>query len=341
MLSKTKLYWVLQLIYWGAYIGFNTFSSLFLAETIGNIPLGSAINFVVIIAGTHIYKLSIRQYHFDTLSYKYMFIYPTLTCALLTFLITLSTFLTYPIELIFPSKQAYSFAFFLILYAGIFRVIASWFVLYHGYKFAIQAMNNSEAKANAEMLLKIAELENLKNHLNPHFLFNTLNTIKSLTLTNSSLAREVTTKLSDLFRKLLINKQLSVILLEEELSFISDYLSLEKIRFEDRLTYQFNIQPSLRNTKVPTMALQLLVEDAVKNSISNQKTGGKITIFAHQKGNFIHLGVKYSGSYQPLNDERDRLESLMKRVHHTFSEKNRLSIDSQEDSTIISLLILV
>jgi hypothetical protein len=155
MLSKTKLYWVLQLIYWGAYIGFNTFSSLFLAETIGNIPLGSAINFVVIIAGTHIYKLSIRQYHFDTLSYKYMFIYPTLTCALLTFLITLSTFLTYPIELIFPSKQAYSFAFFLILYAGIFRVIASWFVLYHGYKFAIQAMNNSEAKANAEMLLKI------------------------------------------------------------------------------------------------------------------------------------------------------------------------------------------
>lgn len=106
-------------------------------------------------------------------------------------------------------------------------------------------------------------------------MFNSLNSIRSLTLSDPKLARDAITKLSDLLRISLTYKDLQDILLEEELNLVKDYLSLEKIRFEDRLNYNFYVSKKILNALIPPMALKLLVENAVKQGIGKEKKGEK------------------------------------------------------------------
>jgi LytS/YehU family sensor histidine kinase len=112
-----------------------------------------------------------------------------------------------------------------------------------------------------------AELNMLKSQINPHFLFNSLNSISSLTMTNPTEAREMIIRLSDFLRYSLKHRENEYVPLKEELGRMKDYLAIEKIRFGDKLLYEFDIDGSCQEFPVPTMIFQPLFENAIRHSV--------------------------------------------------------------------------
>lgn len=144
-------------------------------------------------------------------------------------------------------------------------------------------------------LLVQARLDALTAQINPHFLFNTLNTIASLTRTDAAAARQVIVKLSSILRQLL-KKSENFSPLREELAFIDDYLSIEIVRFgEEKLRVEKQIEPAVMDAPVPSMLLQPIVENAIKHGLGPKVDGGVVRIAAHGQGRYLMLEVRDNG----------------------------------------------
>ncbi|MBI2518674.1 MAG: histidine kinase [Opitutae bacterium] len=129
--------------------------------------------------------------------------------------------------------------------------------------------------------LREAELRALKSQVNPHFLFNSLNSLRALIDEDAPRARESVTRLANMLRYSLQSGQLATVPFEDELRIVEDYLALEQIRHESRLTVRWQISELARPLAVPPMLLQTLVENAVKYGISSRREGGELVISAH------------------------------------------------------------
>jgi len=139
-----------------------------------------------------------------------------------------------------------------------------------------------------------AELKALRAQINPHFLFNALNTIVSLCRTNPEEARSLIIELSDFFRRSLKSAR-DFVTLKEELEHVDSYLTLEKARFGDRLTVIKNIADSALNISIPAFTLQPLVENAVKHGLLAKAQGGSVTISARLFGSDVQIAISDNG----------------------------------------------
>ncbi len=142
---------------------------------------------------------------------------------------------------------------------------------------------------------KEAELRALKSQVNPHFLFNSLNSLRALIDEDAPRAREAVTRLSNMLRYSLQSGQLETVPFEDELRIVEDYLALEGIRHEERLRVRWDISPEARLVSVPPMILQTLVENAVKYGISTRREGGEIQISARFDGAALSIRVTNPG----------------------------------------------
>lgn len=330
-MTRTKLYWTLQIICWGIYISYASLGIIYYQQIALNVLWGGLLNLLVCILGTHLYRMSVKGLNIENLSLFNFLIFPIVGNVLIAVVASfLNSFILYYGYINFPIFQP-NFGFYALNFIEMFRFAMPWFIFYHGIRFAEKAIQNERDKVEAQMQLKIAELENLKNQLNPHFLFNALNSIRSLTLSDPLLARDATTKLSDLLRISLTYKDLEDIPFEEELNLVKDYLSLEKIRFEDRLSYSFDVSKGILKVLVPPMSLQLLAENAVKHGIGKEKLGGKIIVYAHKlEGNFV-FGIKNTGSLIKHNSDKNKrqgvgLENLTRRLELNYGIKDTFKI---------------
>jgi two-component system LytT family sensor kinase len=146
-------------------------------------------------------------------------------------------------------------------------------------------------------LLVMAELKLIQAQVNPHFLFNSLNTIISIIRNDAEKARDLLIHLSHFFRKnLKRNSDLST--LEEELDHVNSYLKIEKARFEDRLAVEMDIDPTLLKLRIPTFTLQPLIENSIKHGISNMLEQGIAKIHAYRKGDLAFIDIEdNAGTY--------------------------------------------
>lgn len=154
-----------------------------------------------------------------------------------------------------------------------------------------QEVNNLQLTASHNEI----ELKNLRSQLNPHFLFNSLNSIRALIDIEPELAKENLTKLSNLLRKSLVIGKEQLVPLSEELSIVQDYLDLEKVRFEERLNIEYVTDDSLNNILIPPFILQTLVENALKHGIANLVKGGSVWIRTKRRGSVLRLEVENDG----------------------------------------------
>lgn len=153
--------------------------------------------------------------------------------------------------------------------------------------------------AEQEVLVVKSRLDALANQINPHFLFNTLNSISSLIRTNPAKARTMVIKLSHILRKLLQEHE-NVITLREELEFIDNYLDIEEIRFgKDKLRVEKEIEPETLACLIPSMILQPIVENSIKHGISPKIEGGRITIRAARHQDRLSIEVEDNGIGMP------------------------------------------
>jgi sensor histidine kinase YesM len=135
----------------------------------------------------------------------------------------------------------------------------------------------------------------LQRQIQPHFLFNTLNTISALMHRDVDAADAMIARLSDLLRMSLERVGVQEVTLKEELDFLSKYLEIEQTRFRDRLTVAFDVQADVLDALVPNLLLQPLVENAIKHGIGPRPTPGQITVRARRNGALLELDVQDNG----------------------------------------------
>jgi Histidine kinase len=339
-MTRNKLYWIIQLSSWGLYIIYIALRIPYLKAETTSLIIAWVFNFALYILATHIYRQLIRKRNIEAMKLYKFLLYPIIANIIISVIVQVFNSEVLNFEQIFWKNYKNSIGNYLLQSLDTFRFAMPWFIFYHGIKFAELAIRNERDKLEAQMQLKIAELENLKNQLNPHFLFNALNSICSLTLTDPKMARDATTKLSDLLRISLTYKDLQDIPFEEELNLVKDYLSLEKMRFENRLNYSFDISKGILKALVPPMALQLLAENAVKHGIGKDKMGGEVIIFAHKHEGNLVFGVKNTGTLVKNNSDKNKrqgigLENLKRRLELNYGIKDGFKI-SEFDKFVTS-----
>ncbi len=211
--------------------------------------------------------------------------------------------------------------------------VAPWFMGYHLFRYA---RISTEREIELQKSLQESELERLRKQLNPHFLFNALNGIRALVLIEPHKSREAIGQLSDLLRLSLKTNLYDNILLNDEINIMENYLSIEKIRFQERLHVEIDVPKELRNEKVIPFCLQILAENAVKHGIGKSKKGGTIKVTAENVPEGLVLKVINSGILTNESDNSEEstsigLDNLKKRLKINFGEKATFTIEGKDN----------
>ncbi|MBX7110105.1 MAG: histidine kinase [Chitinophagales bacterium] len=343
-LSHEKKYWCVQIIFWTLYNGYlNINIWRYSSFEVGLIEL---ISFNTIsILGSHIYRNTLRKLKINYSSLVSVIGYALIGTVALSAVIALMSILFY-YYLEEPNGEPLHFFDYLSYFSINCSIVSIWFFSYHTYKFA-QSLGRTEAekarieqeKAEADALLKSAELDSLKSQLNPHFLFNALNSIKALTLENPHGAREAITQLSDLLRTSLNFHSRQLISLKDELALVNDYLCLEKIRFEERLECDLLIDPDALDVAVPPMILQMLTENAIKHGISQHEQGGTITIRGTKTKNQLKLCVENKGNFDFEVASGIGFRNLARRLKLNYGEGASFNIHSENQVVKATVII--
>lgn len=196
--------------------------------------------------------------------------------------------------------------------------LTAWSALYLGVKNWWLWQKERENALQSAALANKAQLEMLRYQLNPHFLFNALNSIRASVDEDAARAKQMITSLSEFLRYSLLHESAKKIPLREEIEAARNYLAIEKIRFEEKLLVEFEIEKSAEDFKVPSFLLNPLVENAVKHGLQTNAKPLKIKISAKIFDKILHLEVSNSGKLQDaaggdgigLKNVRERLEKL-------------------------------
>jgi len=249
-------------------------------------------------------------------------------------------------EIMMPGKSAgldvllesfwYLLRFYFVLeFVAYFAILGAFHALYYYREFRARELAASRLEAS----LAAARLGALRSQLNPHFLFNTLNTISSLALAGESEAvTETLGRLSELLRYALEVEPGQQVPLERELEFTDGYLDIQRARFADRLTVEREIAPDTLQALVPTMLLQPVVENAVVHGIAGRTGPGRVRILTHRFGDTLCLQVDDTGpGFAPGSTECDRpagggigLSNTRERLRQLYGDAFRLECGASE-----------
>ncbi|MES2782902.1 MAG: histidine kinase [Pseudomonadota bacterium] len=175
-------------------------------------------------------------------------------------------------------------------------LLAAWSALYYAINYFVRAEEQADQMMRLEAQATSAQLTMLRYQLNPHFLFNTLNSISTLVLLKQTeQANAMLSRLSSFLRFTLINEAAAKVPLTQEVETLKLYLDIEKMRFEERLRTCFNIDPAVENALVPSLLLQPLVENAIKYAVTPKEEGADISVTAQLVGQRVRITVSDTG----------------------------------------------
>lgn len=217
-----------------------------------------------------------------------------------------------------------------------------WSIIYFAYHFFERSRQQEIDRLQWAASINETELNNLKSQLNPHFMFNAMNSIRALVDEDPQLAKKAITQLSSLLRQTLQTGKNKLVTVREEMNIVSDYLDLEKIRYEERLQVQIDIDPQLEQCLVPPLLVQTLVENGIKHGISSLAKGGILAICIKEKEGNLIIKITNEGIYQPENNRKNSgigLNNSAKRLNILYGENGYLSITNRDGKveTIVTL----
>ena len=191
-------------------------------------------------------------------------------------------------------------------------LLGAWSALYYAINFFLQIEEQTDQLERLEAQATSAQLAMLRYQLNPHFLFNTLNSISTLVLLKQTEpANAMLTRLSSFLRHTLLTEPSGKVTLAQEIETLNLYLGIERMRFEERLRTEFAIEPEAAKSRLPSMLLQPLVENAIKYAVSPQEEGAKITIAAQLVGHRLRVTVSDTGPGLQDADAKRRLPQAL------------------------------
>ncbi|HMG67088.1 MAG TPA: histidine kinase [Chitinophagaceae bacterium] len=345
MISANSRYWLCQFIGWGLVV-----TSVLLFARAYHISISKTVLFgrisIVFVGGiltTHILRLFIKWRGWMMQSVEKVI--PKLAIATVIISILFSLLVLGGIELFHLDIENQEKQRFITRLLGSTvnngLLILAWVLIYYFYHFIEKSRRQQLDTLQLESLIKELELKTIKAHINPHFIFNSLNSIRALIDENPSRARTAVTELSNILRSSMQADKSETVSFEKELNIVKDYLALENMRFEDRLTVEYVIDEDTLDQQVPPMMLQTLVENAIKHGISKHIRGGVIRIISDFKNHYHELAVQNTGSLNGgMNAEGFGLSSTQNRLGLLYGDKASFEIKQVTPSTVEAKVLI-
>ncbi len=222
-----------------------------------------------------------------------------------------------------------------------FLVTAFLYVIWTTIYFLYHYLESNNRSLKYEAAINEMQLNQLKSQLNPHFIFNALNSVRALVDEEPAKAKIAITQLSNILRTSLIMDKKRVINFNDELNTVRAYLALESIRFEERLKIKYNIDPRSNHFQIPPMMLQTLVENAIKHGVSNLVEGGIIEIKSIAEDSVLKLRIKNSGQYvhgvkKPGKKGGYGLSNTKERLKLIYGSEATFNIYNENDKFVIT-----
>lgn len=315
------LFYGLSLIFFAFYFD-QKISNIYTQRLILSIVLGLLV--------THLLRFMLKKFQLlPPLSgnqWLKFFLFIILTCSLYSFI---NSSLVEILKWYDPKMKASVVQRFLYNIFNDSPIIFVWVSIYYVWHYIEAERKTKFDQVRLESMVKELQLKTIKSHINPHFIFNALNSIRALVDENPERARTAITELSNILRSSMKADSLETVSLERELQIVKDYLELEHIRFEDRLNVEYHIEDETLDQQVPPMMLQTLVENAIKHGISREVSGGKIKVYSNFIDHSYELVVQNTGEFNPGDESEgfgiSSTQSRLKLIYGkdaTFEIKN-------------------
>ncbi len=338
-LVPARLYWLLQSGIWGGVAA----AHIFMFASVDQLSRAMASGFVaaslLALVGTHIVRAQLYRRRWITLSLPRLgarVVPATLIVAVVS--VAGAIFLE---RVVFPTQST------LPLDPGrLIKIVVYWWALvlswsggYLALHFYRQARTAERDRWQLEATVREAELEVLKSQLDPHFMFNSLNSIRALITENPEHARDMVTRLAEILRYSLKANRATTVSLEDEMRIVRSYLELEAVRFEERLRYSVDIDPAVRDVQVPPMMVQLLVENGIKHGVAARVEGGEIRVSAAARDGRLQIVTRSSGRLgSGPNDEGVGLRNARERLRLLYGGRGTLSLREESAGVVVAEL---
>ncbi|MDD3638290.1 MAG: histidine kinase [Bacteroidales bacterium] len=341
-----SLYWKCQLLGWGT-VSIYWAYTVYTRDNYG--VFFTIINYVLDISIgvslTHLYRYFAKKYNWSALGLGNLAAWVIPSIILLSVAYMELVDLKWHLYWVFVENKDYSLWYSLSYWDPVFitglRLMAIWVLAYHIYHYHQNKLETANQNAELLVIAKQAQLDNLATQLNPHFLFNSLNSIKSLIVENPKIARRAVDLLSDILRTSLYEKDAPFITIKEELELVKDFVDLEKIRFEERLIVAIEMDSGLENYLILPLSIQLLVENGIKHGIDKRINGGEIKLTIKKTTDTIEIIVENPGQIAGNHAETGiGIQNLTKRLQLHYDGEASFELKNTDNDLVRATLII-
>jgi len=328
--DKNRAFWLLQSIGWSGYFFLRTINGfatnqgwIFLVHTL--LLTATGYSLTLLMASLFRRLITLRPILTLVLSFAAVVIASSAFSVIETW--SVSTFIN-------PDFKPVGVKYFSAILLD-FALLAAWTALYYGINYFLLLEAEIRKRERVESQASSAQLAMLRYQLNPHFLFNTLNSISTLVLLKQTeRANAMLARLSSFLRYTLANEPTANVTLAQEVETLKLYLEIEKMRFEDRLRPHFRIEPETIGARLPSLLLQPLIENAIKYAVTPAENGADMWITATREGQAVRIEVADNGNGEGaelaaspstgvgLANIRDRLTQAYGAAHRFETKKN-------------------
>ncbi|GAB3560934.1 histidine kinase [Spirosoma luteolum] len=337
--GKQKIYWICQIFGWTllilieylAYLLQDGFDPNAVYLAIANIGLGISL--------THLYRRMIRRLNWVRLPFLQLAPRVLLSVFVLALIMTA---VNLPIDRLIVPDYLVDEPWVVIGYIMTWgKTMLAWVLSYTVYHYVERTRDAEIEQILLKTSIRDTEAKVLRSQLNPHFVFNALNSIRALVYENPTKAQQSITQLSNLLRNSLLADRRKTVELREEIKTVEDYLALEKVRYEERLNSRINLDSRTLFWQVPPMMLQTLVENAIKHGVSQAVSGGFIEVLSTVDADKLHISIRNTGT---LGDKEASggfgLANTAQRLDLLYGPDAAFSI-AQEDDNVVRADIVI
>ncbi len=340
-MSRKRTYWLCQIGGWTAYAVMRITLSFFFREVGWKHAVAYALFIAVGMLLTHLYRLVAKRRDWTNMPVGRLA--PRVVVAAIVVALVLHFTMDgvgrYVLEFDFYEEIDSEIGVFLASVINMWILIMLWSLIYFGVHYFWNYRHAEVDKWKLEAQAETARLKALKLQLNPHFFFNSLNSVRALIAEDPDRAQRMVTRLARLLRSTLQVDDVKTVPLKEELSTVRTYLELESVRFEDRLRYRIDASENALQRSVPFLLVQTLAENGIKHGVAQCQGGGVITIDAHVEDQDLCIRVTNPGT---LNSEEGGtgLDNARERLQLLFGEKAFLTVENADAETVEATVVL-